>query len=85
MSRRLYPVLLIVAYVLLIGQTAVLVIALDRQAVRVQTALCNALRVSIESDVETTAYFQGQVGIDDETGRRIVLQLEQSFMDVCGE
>ena len=85
MSRRLYSVLLITAYVLLVAQSVVLVLALDNQAQRINTALCDALRVSIESDVETTAYVQGQVGIDDETGRRIIFQLEQSFMDVCGE
>lgn len=82
--RRVYVALLLAAYVLLIGQTVVLVTALNRQSERVEAALCDALRVSIESDVETTAYIQAEAGVDDATGRRIIAQLERSFIDVCG-
>lgn len=81
--RRFYPIALILAYVLLIVQTFVLVTALNRQTDDVKSALCDALRVSIESDVETTAYIQAQTKFDDEQGRRIIRRLEASFNDIC--
>lgn len=86
MSRRRIALLFLIAtYLLLIGQTYVLLTAVNKQTAAVKVALCDALRVSIESDISTAAYLQKQSDVDDEQTRRIIARLDASFTSICGQ
>lgn len=85
MSRRRIALLFLIAtYLLLIGQTYVLLTAVNKQTADVKVALCDSLRVSIESDISTAAYLREQSDVDDEQTRRIVARLDASFTSICG-